>query len=624
MKPELLIKRIVYHGDLGKSIIQFCWKYGTKQEVNTVENFLTDFGRILKKKKHIGNMYPSYYHEECGNWQSSPVVRTGDVVELYDPATEYGNKKIPPCKGIIKFDMCLEYTEDKGGVDDKFNDCLYKCLYLGCNSNRKTIPEEIRIPSRLKTFLKLNRFEKVDSKYIKDIDELFKTHKINLTGDEIYISPKTSNLTINIKLKDGHYTLIDNKDRKTPKKIRFNITDDMPVYIFKSNVELKTTKYYDGVKFITMPTQQFYKDIKNTYKYICYKSHSDNIEKEYDELQETRYQLFTATKIDIFKYDHLHNCILETLMKYSKALTEPEEITNEEAYFIDQAYMGGLRWCEKDYQGQLYGIDRNSSYPAIVSSNRFVFPVKAGTFKKYTQEEFNKLEFYSFGIYHCHIENDNRKLFSSNLYYYYTQHDLRRAKELNMKISIIEDGSSNALLYERDKLVRGDHVFGAYVDKFYELKKQAKKDNNKILGSICKDFLNLPWGLMCKKNKKSMVKKYNADFKAGDGFELNEIQTYGKQGGEFILTKYINTKKVFKSNYARLGVFLTSYCRYQMSKTIEPYSDQVKRIHTDGFYLTFKPEHTKNLVIGENLGEFHYEKEGIFKIKNMSEMIEIK
>ena len=90
------------------------------------------------------------------------------------------------------------------------------------------------------------------------------------------------------------------------------------------------------------------------------------------------------------------------------------------------------------------------------------------------------------------------------------------------------------------------------------------------------------------------------------------------------MTKYVNTKKIFASNYARLGVFLTSYCRYQISKTIEPYSDQVKRIHTDGFYLTFKPEHTKNLDIGENLGQFHYEKEGVFKIMNMTEMIKIK
>jgi hypothetical protein len=120
-----------------------------------------------------------------------------------------------------------------------------------------------------------------------------------------YISPKTTNLAINVKLKDGQYTLIDNKDRKAPKKIRYNITDDMPVYIFKSNVELKTTI----------------------------------------------------------------------------ALTEPDAITNEEAYFIDRAYMGGSKWCETDYEGQLYGIDRKSSYPAIVSSNRFVFPVKAGTLK---------------------------------------------------------------------------------------------------------------------------------------------------------------------------------------------------------------------------------------------------
>ncbi len=50
MKPELLVKRIVYHGDLGKSIIQFCWKYTEKQEVDIVENFLTNFGIILKKE----------------------------------------------------------------------------------------------------------------------------------------------------------------------------------------------------------------------------------------------------------------------------------------------------------------------------------------------------------------------------------------------------------------------------------------------------------------------------------------------------------------------------------------------------------------------------------------------
>ncbi len=48
MKPELLVKRIVYHGDLEKRIIQFCWKYADKQEVDTVENFLTGYGRMLK------------------------------------------------------------------------------------------------------------------------------------------------------------------------------------------------------------------------------------------------------------------------------------------------------------------------------------------------------------------------------------------------------------------------------------------------------------------------------------------------------------------------------------------------------------------------------------------------
>ena len=94
------------------------------------------------------------------------------------------------------------------------------------------------------------------------------------------------------------------------------------------------------------------------------------MEKEFNELKEKRNELFKATNIDIFQHGKTHDCIMHTLMKYSKSLTEPEEITNEEGYFIDQGYMGGLRWCEVDYEGQLYGIDRNSSYPATVASNK--------------------------------------------------------------------------------------------------------------------------------------------------------------------------------------------------------------------------------------------------------------
>ncbi len=48
---------------------------------------------------------------------------------------------------------------------------------------------------------------------------------------------------------------------------------------------------------------------------------------------------------------------------------------------------------------------------------------------------------------------------------------------------------------------------------------------------------------MCKKNKIISLKQYDAKYKVGDGFELSEIQTYGKQGGDYLLTKHINTKK---------------------------------------------------------------------------------
>jgi hypothetical protein len=57
----------------------------------------------------------------------------------------------------------------------------------------------------------------------------------------------------------------------------------------------------------------------------------------------------------------------------------------------------------------------------------------------------------------------------------------------------------------------------------------------------------------------------------------------------------------YQTPFARLGTFLVSKCRQELSRLIEPYIDSIVRIHTDGFISSKRlPLENK---IGENIGD---------------------
>ena len=159
----------------------------------------------------------------------------------------------------------------------------------------------------------------------------------------------------------------------------------------------------------------------------------DTLESVYELRLKQRDELMKATngKTDIYKYFSITDCILDTFRNFSKTLNEPDDITPEEAKFIDSAFMGGLMYADNGYEGEIHGYDSNSFYPSILSTSHFMFPVKQGQFLSLSEAEFKELKYFKYGIYRCIITGES-KIFRFNYDNYYTHHDLTRAKELGL------------------------------------------------------------------------------------------------------------------------------------------------------------------------------------------------
>lgn len=99
------------------------------------------------------------------------------------------------------------------------------------------------------------------------------------------------------------------------------------------------------------------------------------------------------------------------------------------------------------------------------------FPIKQGEIKYILTSELP--EHFQYGIYRCMIQKITTRLFRYNKNNYYTHFDLERAKELGLKIEMIEDGENNFLHYDRCKLILGRQLFGKFIDKLYPLKEQG-------------------------------------------------------------------------------------------------------------------------------------------------------
>ena len=279
------------------------------------------------------------------------------------------------------------------------------------------------------------------------------------------------------------------------------------------------------------------------------------------------------------------------------SLTEPEKLSIIESKWISNSFQGGLMYSEDGKYENAICYDQNSMYSHFLNHQLFYIPWKQGKFAQFETLP----DIVPYGIYRCKITSDDKmknRLFRFNKNYFYTHYDIATAKLLGFTISLICDSQSNALLWDSKSRIKSREVYGATIDYLYELKKKIP---------YVKKFMSSLWGSHCEKEtKKVMVKEKEEEVELED-YDIRTIEKY--EGCHKV--KATKSGNMYKSNYARVGTFLTSYARYNMVKHILDNNydlENIKRINTDGYIIvneTIKPEQ-----IGKDLGMFKIEKKG--------------
>jgi hypothetical protein len=267
--------------------------------------------------------------------------------------------------------------------------------------------------------------------------------------------------------------------------------------------------------------------------------------------------------------------------------------------------MGAIITAEK-YKGQAYKYDIKSMYPSMLR-NPLKFPIKRGEFKILSTEEFNKMQYFQFGIYRVIIEpsedTNTNKLFRFHKHHYYTHTTLEHAKLLKLKMNIIQDDKANFLYYSPDKLIGCNEIFGEYVSYMYDLKEKESKLKGQRKKEVLKAklVLNCLWGGLCEIDKSHLIFR-NKVLNIDDDCDIYSIKPNEKNENhlEIITTKQ---SKFYKTGFARLSPFLISQSRYMMSKILYPHRENVKWCHTDGFIS----DKLLDVKTGDKMGDLVFE-----------------
>ena len=164
-----------------------------KKKVQEISNGYKKRGQDLSIQ--VGLQYPE-------GWRSGYFTKTGETVYLYHH-TDSNDFITQDPKTFDEFRIYTLNVPARKGGNNENNDCLYECLI-------KIIPIQLlpwKQPISLKTFLKLNRKDKIPIDCIPKIEKKLKKYAINVMGDHVYSSTMKSEHIINLTLITEHYEI---------------------------------------------------------------------------------------------------------------------------------------------------------------------------------------------------------------------------------------------------------------------------------------------------------------------------------------------------------------------------------------------------------------------------------
>ena len=457
----------------------------------------------------------------------------------------------------------------KGGAS-KSNNCFFVAL-------KKSLVklQGGDTPIGFKKLFKLNKDEMFPVSKIPDVEERYKVN-INITGDYNYTSKHQYIRTVNMQLKNEHYTLKKNKSFELLKSIN---NKEKELCIFKKDGNI--ISYYNGKSIKQMNYEDYIIEKEKLYltsKYLFIKSETDNLKEYYEKYIIIANKLKKVSKDEINLYRNNYKKEALRFFYLKARCYEADNIDETEAHWIKSSMRGGLMYVEKGEYENVKSYDINSMYSHIMK--KLAFPIKKGT---YTQiKEFETI--INYGIYRCKIEGN--KLFVTNKSNYYTHFDIQNAIKLNCKIELIIDEQANALIY--DNTCRANNLFFHYVEEVFKWKKEEPE---------MKKILNILWGALCE--RKQMKQRTT------DNISVDLIEDVIKINDEYTLLKCSMNDNYYVTNYARIGPFITAYGRKMISELVLPHEKSVIRVQTDSFTCL----NNINCEISKDIGKLKLEYE---------------
>lgn len=327
---------------------------------------------------------------------------------------------------------------------------------------------------------------------------------------------------------------------------------------------------------------------------------------------------------DIFKFDYLqyytHHTAINGFLNELCDFSQMEQITMCEYEYQEACNNAGLMYFDKSKKGvyKCYGRDLKNAYPTIMASEDFEIPTKQG--KLYKLEKLPKRTELEYGYYRVKItctHPEFLKIFSFSAQNTYTHYSLdwamKNKKKYNVEFELLQDGDSNALLYDESCLVSGRVLFGEWFDTITALREKYPHN------CLIKNISSSTWGRLTQKNKQKTTR---AECKE-KGIKVSCFKgRYLLYDEEFGCDRIIMIDKEHGYKYnVRIGSFLTSFCRVKVAKiAVKCGLEHVLRIQTDN--ITF----TKDIDITElKIKKFEVEDKttGLIEWHNVNEYYHI-
>ena len=475
--------------------------------------------------------------------------------------------------------------------NDEHNDCLFNSIVKAFSFRNDLLPKIICKPYKFKKYFGYDRNDKVElnEELFLKLEELIKCSFI-VSGDFSYVSKEMKKVNISLKVKGEHITPTYNegKESKLFPRSKENILSlqfvDDKIFVFDGKVKKEIN-------------DEEYKQYTENSKYLLIKCKGkDTIEETLNKYIKKADRLLQVSNKLINYYKSQYSSVIgfDIWKQMTKFISSPEELDDFEHIVINFALHGGIHYYREGEYENVIENDVNSAYMNFMSSSGFNFPVTKPNYKLFTQKEFDDLKFFPFGFYLVKFENthDYFSNFKVGVNQWTTHHDLKCAKLLNVKFSIVEE-KTNALLYDSKNCIKGSHAFSEYCNFLYKLKRD---------GEDVKDLTVSIWGVFAQKLTKIYRLKDDETIDIDDQFVISLIET----GNTTIIKTTPQAGKIFKHSLARLAPFLTSYTRLKMIETIMKVpKENIIHINTDSFISTIP---VKNLVISKELGEWKQHK----------------